>query len=56
MKFLNEFAKMKSEFKAVEKANEIRKQEHNHRFEQLQKESEVQAKRVNQRFQFIRSK
>lgn len=56
MKFLNEFAKMKSEFKAVEKANEIRKQEHNHRLEQLQKESEVQAKRVNQRFQFIRSK
>lgn len=56
MKFLNEFAKMKSEFKAVEGANAIRKQEHDRRFEQLRKESEEQSTRVAQRFQFIRNK
>jgi hypothetical protein len=56
MKFLNEFSKMKLEFKAVEEANEIRKQEHGRRFEQLQKESDEQSTRVAQRFQFIRNK
>lgn len=56
MKFLNEFAKMKSEFKAAEKANTIRRKQHNLRFEQLQKESEAQSSRVEQRFQFIRNK
>ncbi len=56
MKFLNEFAKMKSEFKAAEKTNTIRKQQHNLRFEQLQKESEVQSSRINQRLQYLRNK
>lgn len=56
MRFLNEFAKMKSEFKAAEKANAIRKDEHSRKFERLQKESEAQAERVEQRFQFIRNK
>lgn len=56
MKFLNEFAKMKSEFKDAEKANAIRKEEHSRKFEQLKKESEAQSIRVEQRFQFIRNK
>ncbi|WP_165719767.1 hypothetical protein [Lactococcus petauri] len=56
MKFLNEFAKMKSEFKAAEKANAIRKDEHSRKFERLKKESEEQSKRINQRLQYLRNK
>lgn len=56
MKFLNEFAMMKSEFKVAEKDNKLRKQQHNRRFEQLQKESEAQTKRVSQRLQYLRNR
>ncbi|MCQ4972212.1 hypothetical protein [Lactococcus lactis] len=56
MKILKEFNKMKMEFNEAEKANKLRKEEHNRKFEQLRKESEEQSTRVAQRFQFIRNK
>ena len=56
MKILKEFNKMKLEFNEAEKANKLRKEEHNRKFEQLGKESEEQSTRVTQRFQIIRNK
>lgn len=56
MKFLKEFHKMRIEFNEAEKANKLRREEHNRKFEQLRKESEEQSVRVAQRFQVIRNK
>lgn len=56
MKFLNEFSRMKSDFKSLEKANEVRKQEHNRKFEKLAKEVSEQSKQVSQRLEIIRNK
>lgn len=53
MKFLNEFAKMKSEFKSAEKANAIRNEEHNRRFEKVKSESESQNRRVSQQLKYF---
>lgn len=53
MKFLNEFSKMKSDFKSLEKANEVRKQEHNRRFEKLKNENESQSSRVSQQLKIF---
>lgn len=53
MKFLNEFAKMNSEFKSTERANAIRNEEHNRRFEKLKNESESQHRRVSQQLKYF---
>lgn len=56
MDILKNFNNTKRGFDEAEEANNLRREEHNRKFEQLKKNSEEQGNRVAQRFQVIRNK